>query len=405
MSISRITRERLYQDEAIFNKLLPFARYDEEQGMFVHTDASLWSIWELQPLWITKTSDSDAMNMSSSLQEMLDALEHDLSVQFNWITTFDIEQILKSTLDKYPSGGIPGWMAKRWVRMLKHASTSQIFQRRPRKMRLIVSFRYDPPWRTRGLMQQLRRTFSMLFTGDVTVSTDQRRREYQNYANNFKGVIEGNVQKLRDLGFAPQKVDGQGLINLLYPLLNRRSVKPGKFRRGRNTKVPVPVYDPHEFLSNQISETMVEHPKNGIIKKDGRYYRTVSMVSQPKQCLPIMLAPLQSSPYENIISVTFSKDPRDQQLRRLDNLDSTLGLRERAPGGRGNQKVQHQIAAIRTARQELYSNASQIVRAGVHQTFICQTEEEVVRAASEAVATFPQVHGARGMVHQISDLA
>ncbi|MCB0309848.1 MAG: TraC family protein, partial [Bdellovibrionales bacterium] len=139
MSISRITRERLYQDEAIFNKLLPFARYDEEQGMFVHTDASLWSIWELQPLWITKTSDSDAMNMSSSLQEMLDALEHDLSVQFNWITTFDIEQILKSTLDKYPSGGIPGWMAKRWVRMLKHASTSQIFQRRPRKMRLIVS--------------------------------------------------------------------------------------------------------------------------------------------------------------------------------------------------------------------------------------------------------------------------
>ena len=405
MSINRITRERLFQDEALFNKLLPFARYDEEQDLFVHSDASLWSIWELQPQWITKTSDSDAFQLCSSIQEMLDALEHSISAQFVWITTFDVEGVLKDCINKYPSNDVAGWMAKRWVRSLKRASQSQVFQRRPRKMRLIVAFRYDPPWSTRGILAQLKRSISILLKGQIAVSAAQRKTEYLGYANQYKGVIEGNVQKLRDLGFQPRRIDGQGLINLLYPLLNRKSIRPGKFRRGRNTTTPVPVFDPNEFLSNQISDTMVQHPANGLIKKDGRVYRTVSMVNNPKQCLPLMITPLLSSPYENLVSVTFSKDTREAQLQRLDRLDSSLGFRERTPGGRGNQKVQHQISAIRTARNELYSNTSQIVRVGVHQTFVCQNEDEAVRAASEAVATFPQLHGARGMVHEISDMA
>lgn len=405
MSLSRLTRERLYQDETVFNQLLPFAKYDEEQHLFLHSDASLWSLWELQPQWITRTSDSDAFQLCSSVQEMLDALEHTISVQFTWITTFDVDEILKSSISKYPNTGAAGWMAKRWVRSLKSASQSSVYQRRPRKMRLIVAFRFDPPWRVSGFMAQIKRTISLMLSGDVHVSTDQRHREYLGYANNFKGVIDGNVQKLRDLGFAPRRIDGQGLINLLYPLLNRKSIRPGKFRRGRSKAIPVPVYDPDDLLSNQISETMVSHPQNGIIKKDGRVYRSVSMVKHPKQCLPLMVTPLLSSPYENLLSVTFSKDPREEQLKRLDRLDSSLGFREMTPGGRGNQKIQHQISAIRAARSELYSSSSQIVRAGVHQTFICLNEDEAIRATAEAIATFPQLQGARGMVHEISDMA
>ncbi len=72
--------------------------------------------------------------------------------------------------------------------------------------------------------------------------------------------------------------------------------------------------------------------------------------------------------------------------------------------GRSNQKIQHQIAAIRAARSELYGNKAQIVRVGVHQTFICQNEDEAVRATAEAVATFPQLNGARGMIHEVADL-
>ncbi|MEZ4753092.1 MAG: hypothetical protein R3A13_02140 [Bdellovibrionota bacterium] len=248
------------------------------------------------------------------------------------------------------------------------------------------------------------RAFQLLLAGNIGVSARQRRAEYLSYANKFRGTIEGTVSKLGDLGFRPRLLDAQGMINILYPLLNRRSSKGGKFKRGRNTRVPTPVYDPEDLLANQLSETHVEHPASGIIKKDGRVFRSVSMVKSPKQCSPLMITPLQASPYENILSVTFSKDPKEKQIKKLDTLDSTLGLREVTSLGRGNQKIQHQIRAIRSAREELYNAASQIVRVGVHQSFICQNEDEAIRATSEAVATFTQLNGARGMVHEISDL-
>jgi hypothetical protein len=395
----------LFQDEEIFNKLLPFARYDQENEMFVHTDASLWSLWELQPKWITKVSDADAFQLCERVQELLDAMEHTMSAQFCWITTFDVEDLLRDCINRYPLTGPAGWMARRWVRSIRLASQARSLHRRPRKLRLYACFRYDPPWQGKGLAQQLARTMKMFFYGAVGLSAEQRYAEYMGHANKFKGVIDGTAAKLADLGFYPRRMSGQDLINTLYPILNRRSVKPGKHRRGRTTAIPVPDYDPEDLLANQISETGVEHPRDGIIKKDGRVFRSVSMVKPPKTCMPLMIAPLQSAPYENILSVTFSKDPREVQLERLDRLDGTLGMRERGWGGRSNQKVMHQISAIRHARQELYNAREQIVSIGVHQTFFCQNEDEAVRATSEAVASFPQLNGARGMVHEISDMA
>ncbi len=405
MSINRLTRERLFSDERLFNKLLPFAKYDDEYELFVHSDASLWTVFELQPQWLTRTSDAEAFRLTESMQEMLDSLEYGFSVQVSWVTTFDVEHLLRDSMQRYPLSGPAGWMARRWVRMLRNSARSAVVGRRPRKLRLIMAFRYDPPWRGKGIIQQLQQQIELLLFGKVGTTAHQRRAEYQGHANKMKGEMTGKGAKLMDLGFRPRRLNGQDLIDLMYPLLNRRSMKSGKFKRGKNTSVPVPIFDPTDFLSNQVSETSMEHPKNGVIKKDGRYYRSISMVKPPKQCLPLMTTPLQSFPYENILSVTYSKDTKEQQLARLDRLDSTLGFRERTSMGRLNQKIVHQISAIRTARQEIYNGAAQMVRAGVHQTFICQTEEEAVRATAEAVATFPQLNGARGMLHEVSDLA
>jgi len=403
--INRLTRERLFKDEELFNSLLPFAKWDEEQQLFVHSDASLWSIWELQPKWICTISDVEAFQVCENIQEMMDSFDHTISAQWVWVTTFDVGNVLRESLNRFPTSGAAGWMARRWIRSIRHTATSANLARRPRTMRLFACFRYDPPWKSIDLLSSIMQTIKVLFTGKFGISAEMRREEYLEYANKFKGIIEGSAIKLRDIGFGPIRVDGQGLINLLYPLLNRRSTKSGKFKRGRTSSIPVPVFDPDEYLANQLSETHAEHPENGIVKKDGKYFRSVSMVKPPKQCLPLMITPLQSSAYENILSVTFSKDTQLEQIQRLDRLDTLLGLRERTFGGRSNQKIQHQIGAIRAARNELYNNTSQIVRVGVHQTFICQTKEEAIRATSEAIATFPQLHGARGMEHKISDLA
>ena len=404
MSINRITRERLFQDEALFTELLPFAKFDSEQGVFVHTDASLWALFELQPLWITKVSDSEAFQITEQLQEMLDSLDPEISVQFSWITTYDVEALLRDSMNSYPTSGPAGWMARRWIRMMRHSASSGNIYRRPRRMRLIAAFRYDPPWKPSNFVQEMVRSIKILFQGKMQVTADQRRAEYLEYVNKFRGVIEGKAAKFGDLGFMPRRLDGQGLINLLYPILNRRSIKAGKFKRGRTSTIPVPVYDESDYLSNQISETPMEHPKNGFIRKDGRVFRTVSLAKPPKVCLPLMVAPLQSTPYENILTVTYAKDEQQKQLKKLDMLDTSLGFREFTNRGRSNQKIQHQISAIRAARQDIYNNKCQIVRMGLHQTFICQNEDEAQRAASEALATLPQLHGARGMAHEISDL-
>lgn len=406
MSINRITRKRLFEDEELFNKLLPFANYDEQNSVFLHSDASLWSLWELQPKWITSTSDHDAFQLTQQIQEMMDSLDPDISVQFSWVTTFDVESTLRNSLNSYPLSGPAGWMAKRWIRMLYRSSNSDSIGRRPRALRLIIGFRYDPPWNKSSPLQELKNMLTMLFADPQKAkSKDQKKREYQGYVNKFRGIVDGKAAKFNDLGFKPRRIDGQGLIALLYPVLNRKSMRPGKVKNGRHRAIPFPIFDNKEILANQISETSVRHPKDGIIEKDGRVYRSVSMVKPPKQMLPLMLAPLQATPYENIITVTYSKDDQQAQLARLDKLDQTLGFREFTARGRSNQKIQTQVSAVRAARAEIYNSKSQLVRLGIHQTFICQNEDEAVRASSEALATFPQLNGARAMVHEITDLA
>ncbi|HMO19055.1 MAG TPA: TraC family protein [Oligoflexia bacterium] len=405
MSITRLTKQRLYQDEATFNKLLPYVKWDSEHQVFVHGDASIWSMWYLKPVLLTSISDAAAFQTCAGIQELVDSMDNRISVQFSWITTFDIQDILDECLYDYPLSGVAGWMARRWVRLIKNMSKSEQYERRCKRLRLVVCFRYDPPWKDQNPFDNLSDTFRTLLGGPRNPEYNSDRiEEYKRYVEKFRGEVEGKVARLSDLGLYPSRIDGQGLINLLYPLLNRRSVKGGKFKRGRFNACAVPQYDPDDILSNQISDTMVYHPEDGFILKDGRVYHTISMVKPPKQALPLMTVPVQSLPMESVFTVTYSKDSQEEQMKRLDRLDQTLGLREIGARGRANQKVLHQINTIRKAREELYSNRSQVVRVGVHHMQITNNIDEARRASSEVLAMFPALNGARAMAHMISDL-
>ncbi len=405
MSISRLTREKLYKDEELFNSLLPYVKWDEQRGVFVHSDASLWSIWVADPMWLTSTSDSDAFNSCTTLQEIFDSLDSNISVQFNWITSFDIDDILSRCMNDYPDSGVAGWMARRWTRMLKFSSSSDNFNRRVKKLRLVICFRFDPPWSGFSALDQLKDSFSLLLKGQKHEAENTRRgEEYQKFVDEFRGQVDGKINSFNMMGLRPSLVDGQGLIDMLYPILNRRSTKGGRFRRGRSNMLPVPEYDSDDLLSNQLSTTPAFHNEDGFIEKDGRIFHTVSMVKPPKQCLPMMTIPLQSSPVESIFSVTYSKDTVENQMKRLNGLDRSLGMRERGPLGRSNQQINHQISTVRQARDELYSNRSQIVQVGLHHVQVTQNIDEARRAASEVLAQFPTLNGARGMSHMISDL-
>lgn len=405
MSITRLTRDRLYQDEALFNELLPYAKWDEENQVFVHADASLWSIWELSPLLLTAASEAVAYQTCSSFQELLDSLDQRVTVQLNWVTTFDVNDTLDESLYSYPLSGVSGWMARRWVRMIRASTKANQYGRRVRKQRLFLSFRYDPSWEGDTFWDNIRHSLRTLFLGfGGPLDNSERVAEYKKNVTSFRGEIEGKISRFSSLGLQPRALDGQALIDLLYPILNRRSVKGGKYKRGRYNALPVPRHDQDDLLANQISETSMKHPEDGFIIKDGRVFHTVSMVKPPKQCLPLMTVPLQSVPVESILSVTYSRATREKQLRRLDNLDRLLGLREFTALGRSNQEISHRIANIRQARSELYSNRSQIVRVGMHHLQITENIDEARRAASEVLALYPSLNGARGMSHMISDL-
>lgn len=405
MSINRLTRQRLYEDEQLFNKLLPYAKWDEVNQVFLHADASIWSIWQLNPLLLTSISDAAAFQITHTIQELVDSLDHNISVQFSWITSFDIEDTLQRCLHEYPCDGVPGWMARRWVRMIRNSSKASHYGNRVKRLRLLVAFRFDPPWSNFTAIDKFKDMTRILLHGTrADGAASSRAEEYYRFVDTFRGEVEGKVSRLGDVGLTPERIDGQGLINILYPLLNRRSTKGGKFKRGRYNAVACPHFDSMDILSNQLSDTPAYHPEDGFIVKDGRVYHTVSMVKPPKQCLPLMTVPMQSMHMESILNVTFSKDTQQEQLARLDKLDRTLGLREVGALGRANQKILHQIQTIRQAREELYSNRSQVVRVGMHHVQISQNLDEARRSASEVLAMFPALNGARGMSHMISDL-
>ncbi|MBP9838299.1 MAG: TraC family protein, partial [Proteobacteria bacterium] len=352
MSISRLTRQRLYNDEALFNNLLPYVKWDKENQVFLHSDASIWSIWYLKPVLLTSISDAAAFQTCAGVQELVDSMDCKISVQFSWITSFDVHDILDRCLYDYPLTGVAGWMSRRWVKMLKNTSRSNQYARRPKKLRLVVAFRYDPPWTDKPFMEKFMDTIKVLINGTRDPQENSHRsEEYKRFVGKFRGEVDGKVSRFSDLSMHPTRIDGQGLIDLLYPLLNRRSTKGGKFKRGRFNAVAVPKYDSDDILANQISDTITYHPENGFIIKDGRCYHTISMVKPPKQCLPLMTVPMQSLPMESVFTVTYSKDPQEDQLKRLDKLDKTLGLREMGALGRANQKVLHQISTIRQARE------------------------------------------------------
>jgi hypothetical protein len=113
---------------------------------------------------------------------------------------------------------------------------------------------------------------------------------------------------------------------------------------------------------------------------------------------------LQSTAVESILSVTYSKDTFEKQLKRLNTLDSSLGLREFDAKGRPNQKILMQIQTIRKAGEELYANKSQIVKVGCHHVQISENLDDAYRASSEVLSLYPSLNGARGLSHMISDV-
>jgi len=401
-NISFITKKRLISDEETFTSLLPYATFDENYGIFVHHDTSLWCIFQFIPRNIVSCSDEDSLEINRALHSFIDSLEEGISVQFSTIITFNVDELLDRNAKGYPSDNTPGFVAQKFRDKLYRESKAAQYPLRCRSFKYILAFRFDPPWRTPGFLGYLQKLFGTLFRTEQT-SQSELETQYKFYAEKFVNFVQGKVQQLSSIGLKCTQLKAQDFINLMYPILNARSVKRNRIKKGRSFRAPAPQYDPNDWLSNQINETPLYHPDHGVIKKDGRYFKVVSMAKIPRELQPFQLLPLFLLDYENIVTVTLSKESFDRQIKKLETLDVLLSLRLQNPLGY-NQKLGTQYRGIKEMLQELYEKKCQLVRVGVHQILIGQTKEEVEKAAEASLAAFSQINGARGMVHDISDL-
>lgn len=401
-TLTYIQKKRVFSDEECFNLLLGYATYDPQTKLFVNHDTSIWAMFEFEPRNIVNISDSDAIELNKSMQGIIDSLWDDVAMQISVITTFDVDETVFKNLTQYPLNNPAGWVAKKWARMILRAANNDRYVARPRKIRYLIGFRYDPPWKTRNFFKKLLSDFQRVFSSKQS-DTGEMETQYKMYAEKFNNFIEGRVNQLNSAGLVVTRLTGQDLIDILYPILNRGSMKRNKVKKGRTQVYPIPRWDPNDWLSNQISETPVSHPENGLIKKDRFYYKTTSMTKIPRELHPFQILPMMLLNYENILTVTISKEPYEKQVKSLEHLKLLLGLRVRSPFGY-NQKLGTQYQGIQEALQDLYEKKCQLVKIGVHQTVICKTKEEAEKAAETSLAAISQMDGARGMIHEISDL-
>ncbi|MDW8191257.1 MAG: TraC family protein, partial [Pseudobdellovibrionaceae bacterium] len=405
ISLSYLQKKRIYEHEEGFSSLLPYATYDPATRLFINHDSSLWAIFEYEPQIIVNCSDNEAIELNKAMHGLIDSLWDDVALQFSVITTFDVENVIFKNLVQYPVENVAGWIARKWANMLYQSAKTGSYTARPKRLRYILSVRYDPPWRTRNffarILQQIKESIPFFKKSGIDESTLQG--QYKLYAEKFNNFIEGKVTQLVSSGLKLSRLDGQKLINLLYPLLNRGRLKKNTIKKGRTYANPAPKWDPNDWLSNQVSETSAEHPEHGVLKKDGAYYKVVSVTKIPRELYPFQILPLMLSNYENILTVTISKEPYEKQIKGLEHLDFLLSLRLHSPFGY-NQKLGTQYQGIKEILQDMYEKKCQLVKVGIHQTLICQTKEEAQKAAETSLAAISQMDGARGMIHDISDL-
>ena len=92
-----------------------------------------------------------------------------------------------------------------------------------------MAIRFDPEWKGLGIVDEIRTTLRVLFKGiRDPIEPSERNKEFQAYVHKFRGEVDGKISRLADLGLNPRVIDGQGLIDILYPVLNRRSTKGWK---------------------------------------------------------------------------------------------------------------------------------------------------------------------------------
>ncbi|MEE8058124.1 MAG: hypothetical protein V3T17_09850 [Pseudomonadales bacterium] len=193
----------------------------------------------------------------------------------------------------------------------------------PNQTEHLLVFRWSPNYKTK---QFLRSRIKGMLAVTGAVDTEQLyKSRFNEELETFNSYVKSIEQSLVTNDFYPMNMTGQGLLDLLYRILNpvrSYEIPPPPYTR----RVPVsmlldnPKDLPLEQLRGQAGFSKVEPKKNGwdITYDDNTFFmRACSLKQQMARTLPGMLQQALKIQGENIVSLNFTCTPKLNMLARL----------------------------------------------------------------------------------------
>ena len=318
--------------------LLDAGFYDSTNQLFMTVDGALWRIWEIPTIPADVISDEQKMAVSDDFAGVLNAFPEGSGGQFlrisysdirkftnQFLSTVDTEtdsfakDIAESIVRRQLQGATQGFFSTVDEDMIQQAKEevgdefmdadqrAEAFESVEQTIhtgefalvtQLFVAFRYEPPWmHDRIITSTMRKMLGELGLIDI-------QSEYQKEIE--KGIAEFNKKAkviqdaLNRRGFEPRVTAGQGLVDVMFALLNPSralSTNPPTYNPTKTIREHVMspgLRDQMAPVNRQVAQSPMKTSPQGW-EIDGYHYRVTSMNLLPTRHYPGMLTDLLGS--------------------------------------------------------------------------------------------------------------
>ncbi len=363
--------EKAFQDGTSLLNWLPWYSYDE--GIFWLVDGSVGEVWEIGQIPCDLKSDEDLATLSKAIETLVVSLPENTISQVILLTDERIDSALEQyeKESKIKSGYAPISMRSKVSHLREHRKGLFDYQNyiySPKRIRVIFTFRYFPSWLKITPIDKIIHYFT---------KTDPIRKKFQAYYHTeikpyMNKVANPIEESFKRMGTNYQKIDAQGLIDVVFPLLN-----PQRYQKYNLT---IPRYNPQQPIREQV---LFNHPEATGFGWDFEGLKTgiVSLNTLPSFTFPGMFTmeaknrlPLTDLIPNLAIVINIYKPSQMAEEAAISRTKTLSQFQQSGPtGGVSEANVKRVEDASEVLRQRFSENVS-ILKTQVH--FVTQTEDQ-----------------------------
>ena len=378
MGIKTQQLEKIFEEGYSFVDLLPYIEY--AGGVFVLSDGSLGKVWKLK-LYETEGREPDyLLSLSSHLQNLLNRMpQANMACQLILNSSSDIKRSLKSystLVEETKSSSM--FFAEGKIGHLLGLANESMDQRStaiiPRTIELYLTIRFFADWLYPTLWQ---RTMNVL-SGQSTIEQrmTQEIAQHEQVFNKHCQLIEGALQAG---GISYEDVDGGGLMNWVYRLLNPKRAQAVEEIRVEDEAV----------LRDQVLFNAPAALPQGFVMED-HHYRIVTLKELPSATVVGMLTrelyqgtrfSLLDVPSDLTMVINLTVPPLQSAVDHLQMQKSLAFMHQENWLGDKSIEAQEKKKELDDTLSDLYKSSEKIVLARIH----CVVRHRSLDVAEESV--------------------